>query len=114
MSKTIDFKKPLLLPSGKESERETVADVALSILAGCPTGTVSDVMKVGGWWKKLAQKEALVLDDADVTKLKDLVAASDRAETFLKIQVLEALSRSSDDDDGGHTPFPPNGPKGKK
>lgn len=91
MSKTVDFKIPIVLPDGHESEKETVGDVLAGMLASSDTKTVEDVMKIGGWWKSLSKKEAITLDSADEKKLRDLVANSDRATAFIKIQILEIL-----------------------
>lgn len=91
MSKTVDFKFPIILPDGQKSEKETVGDVLAGMLASSDTKTVEDVMKIGGWWKALSKKESITLDSADEKKLRDLVAGSDRATAFIKIQILEAL-----------------------
>ena len=92
MSKTIDFRVPVTLPDGQESEKETVADALVGLLATSDTKTVEDVMKIGGWWKLLSRKEGITLDEADEKKLRDLVAGSDRATAFLKVQILDVIN----------------------
>lgn len=118
--KNLNFDKSIIGFDGKETGEGQLGQVLARVLASEASEDKLEFIKYAGWVKQLWAKEPLSLDKSDLDKLKSLVEKTKGLNAWLKALLFDVLeddgvaAKGKKDEEGGHTPIPPIGPKGKK